>query len=325
MGDYYKEMPWLALPYENRAVKDALSKKFKVQGIPSLVMLDASGSLITDKARGKLDDPDSYPWVPPKFSEVMQDAKIISKDGPVDADDIEGKPLGIYFSAHWCPPCRGFTPKLAEWYNAGLKDKMEILFVSSDRDQKSFDDYFAEQPWKALSFTQRGKKEALSDMFGVSGIPSFVVVDGKGNVITRDGRSKVEKDHTGANFPEGWLPQPINDCNDDPSDLNSEVCFLVLDPTDSSTDAITAVAHKHQASAGSIDEMKYRFFTAPPGDIVGKIRSLIKCDQKDVLVLMDLSAGGKFKVLSGEVSEDFIMSQIAAHESGSISMDVLER
>ena len=29
----------------------------------------------------------------------------------------KGGVIGIYFSAHWCPPCRGFTPKLASVYN----------------------------------------------------------------------------------------------------------------------------------------------------------------------------------------------------------------
>lgn len=323
--EYFKEMPWLALPYENRAAKDALSKKFKVQGIPTLVMLDASGTLITDKARSKLGNPEAYPWAPPTFAEIMKDANIIEKGGAtVNPSEIQGKSLGIYFSAHWCGPCRGFTPKLAEWYSEGLKDKMEIVFVSSDRDQESFDSYFAEQPWKALSFDQRGKKEALNDIFDVEGIPTFVVVDGEGNIITKDGRSQVSKDHTGATFPEGWLPQPINDCNDDPSDLNSEVCFLLLDPTESSTDAITSVAKKHKESVGSVNAMKYRFFTGPDGDVVGRIRELIKCDEKDVLVLMNLSEGGKYKVLSGGISEDFITSQIAAHESGSIEMDSLE-
>ena len=45
----------------------------------------------------------------------------------------ENKLICFYFSAHWCPPCRGFTPKLAEWYKKDLQAKgMEVVFASSD-------------------------------------------------------------------------------------------------------------------------------------------------------------------------------------------------
>merc|ERR1712099_130164 len=89
--------------------------------------------------------------------------------GPEAMAKVGSKAIGIYFSAHWCPPCRGFTPKLAEMYNNGLKDNMEIFFVSSDRDQASFDAYFAEMPWQALPFDKRAEKSLLSDTFSVSG------------------------------------------------------------------------------------------------------------------------------------------------------------
>ena len=39
--------------------------------------------------------------------------------------------IGLYFSAHWCPPCRGFTPQLGKFYDQ-IKDakNFEIIFVS---------------------------------------------------------------------------------------------------------------------------------------------------------------------------------------------------
>merc|ERR1711924_153260 len=54
------------------------------------------------------------------------------------------------------------SPHFAEWYNAGLKDKMEVIFVSSDRDQASFDSYFGEMPWQCLPYANRDPKALLS-------------------------------------------------------------------------------------------------------------------------------------------------------------------
>lgn len=39
-AEYYKEMPWLALPFENAGTKQALNAQFEVSGIPTLVILD---------------------------------------------------------------------------------------------------------------------------------------------------------------------------------------------------------------------------------------------------------------------------------------------
>jgi len=135
-------------------------------------------------------------------------ASLQSKDGSVDtAAALEGKVVGIYFSAHWCPPCRGFTPKLAEFYTTSLKNKgMEIVFISSDRDEDSFNEYFKDMPWLALPYADRDAKAALSKKFKVNGIPSFVILDSNGGTITKDGRSKVMSDPTGEEFP--WTPKP---------------------------------------------------------------------------------------------------------------------
>merc|ERR1712050_664221 len=103
-----------------------------------------------------------------------------------------------------------------------MGEKMEIVFVSSDRDEASFKEYFAEQPWTALPYEKRKEKGELSEAFGVQGIPSFVVLNPDGTLLTTEGRSKVVCDPNGQTLPDGWMPQPFNDVNEDPSPLNEE-------------------------------------------------------------------------------------------------------
>ncbi|KAK7493324.1 hypothetical protein BaRGS_00015450 [Batillaria attramentaria] len=109
---------------------------------------------------------------------------------------------GIYFSAHWCPPCRAFTPKLAECYKK-INDsgkKFEVIFVSSDKDQASFNDYFAEMPWLTVGFGSN-KKDELSSKYSVRGIPTLILVDKNGQTKYTDGRQKVAADPEGASYP----------------------------------------------------------------------------------------------------------------------------
>merc|ERR1712167_162995 len=120
--------------------------------------------------------------------------------------------VALYFSAHWCPPCRGFTPQLGKFYDQ-IKDakNFEIIFVSSDRDASQFKEYYDEQAdWAALPFKDRATKNALSKKFKVRGIPTLVILDGKtGETITLDGRDGVSSEPEaalGAGHPRAAAP-----------------------------------------------------------------------------------------------------------------------
>ncbi|KAJ1634760.1 thioredoxin-like-domain-containing protein [Pavlovales sp. CCMP2436] len=124
------------------------------------------------------------------------------------ADALAGaEVVGLYFSAHWCGPCRQFTPELAAFYKKLVASgkKFEIVFVSSDRDESSFDSYYAEHPWLALPYAARDLKTALSKKFKVQGIPTFVLLDANAKTLTVDGRETIGEDPEG--FP--WAKKDL--------------------------------------------------------------------------------------------------------------------
>jgi len=295
--EYFAEQPWVALPYANRDLKESLSKKFKVKGIPSFVILGSDGKVITKDGREAVsNDPvgEKFPWIPPTPAEKAK--TVIDILGPDVLSKASGKYIGLYFSAHWCPPCRGFTPKLAEMYQGGLKEKMEIVFVSSDKDEDAFKNYFGEMPWLALPYEKRKEKELLSDTFGVQGIPSFVVLNPGGTLLTTDGRAKLTSDPKGENLPNGWLPQPFNDVNEDPSALNEEQCVIMLGSAAGACQAVKDVANEYYVAAGKdIEAMPMRFFSAPDGGVTEQLRKMTGVDD-DKLILLDIPADGAFCV-----------------------------
>jgi len=287
--EYYGGMPWLSLPYSDRATPKELNNKYKVQGIPSVVILGPDGELMTKDGRSALsDDPtgEDMPWKPQTFAEVFAEAKLVGPGGiEKKGNDLLGNTvLGLYFSAHWCPPCRGFTPKLAEWYSSDLKKKgLEVVFISSDRDEAAFKEYAAEQPWLALDFADRKRKKQLSDIFKVEGIPSFVILDKDGSVITAEGREALSNDPKGDNFP--WYPPPVANLKSGPGKINDistliafcETCDAATQQAIQTAMEPLATKLKDAAKSKGEDDPEVAFIIAVEnGEISSQLRSMLQ-------------------------------------------------
>ena len=117
-----------------------------------------------------------------------------SSGSSVSSSTLEGKVVGIYFSAHWCGPCRQFTPVLVDTYKR-LKSQgkpFEIVFVSSDNSEADMYKYMNEagMPWYAVPW-KGSIANNLKSKYGVRGIPTLIVVDQDGKTISTSARSQV--------------------------------------------------------------------------------------------------------------------------------------
>jgi len=295
--EYFAEMPWLALPYGERELKEKLSKKFKVQGIPSVVILNAeTGDVITTDGRSAImSDPKGakFPWIPPTFAEALPDT-FLSGEGTVEKASIAGKTLGLYFSAHWCPPCRGFTPQLAAWYKKmkpELGDKFEIIFCSGDRDEAGMKSYYKEQceaggDWLCLPYAV---KDNLDPLFKVNGIPTFIIVSPEGKVINQNGRSLVP-DGEAKDFP---FAAPLIGDLENPENINEKTAIcLMLEAVDAELQkAILAkmavIAKKYSEG----DEPEFVFYAATKkGNVSAQIRGMCGLEGVDTVAKNETSA-----------------------------------
>ncbi len=121
----------------------------------------------------------------------LRDKLIVCRDGTVSrADDpgLENKKLiALYFSAHWCAPCRKFTPQLVDYYNQvePQHPEFEIIFVSCDRSRFNWETYMRDNkmPWPAIDYDQLSGLGNLRQIGG-SGIPSLVLLDATGHILS---------------------------------------------------------------------------------------------------------------------------------------------
>lgn len=126
-----------------------------------------------------------------KIAKEIQGRLQVLSGGEVRAfdpgDRLEPEYYLIYFSAHWCGPCRRFTPRLVEEYHR-LKhtapDRFELIFVSNDHGAREQEKYVREvgMPWPFVRYRALGAVQSLQQWAG-NGIPCLVLIDREGNLI----------------------------------------------------------------------------------------------------------------------------------------------
>ncbi|KAK7855861.1 probable nucleoredoxin 2 isoform X1 [Quercus suber] len=223
-NNYHELMPWLAIPFSDLETKKALNRKFDIEGIPCLVILQPNNNKDDATLHEGVElvyryGVRAFPFTKERLENLLEEERekherqtltnlitnhdrdyLLGHPSPkqVPVASLVGKTVGLYFSAQWCVPCVKFIPRLISIYQKikqmlvenGDQEDFEIVFVSHDHDQESFDSYFNKMPWLALPFGDPTVKE-LAKHFDVRGIPCLIIIGPDGKTVTKQGRNLI--------------------------------------------------------------------------------------------------------------------------------------
>lgn len=100
----------------------------------------------------------------------------------------------LYFSGAWSPPCQEFTPILRAFYEQVNREEplLEIIYVSNDRFDYEFDDYFGLMPWLAIPFESKALIQEIKTRYEVAWFPHVLLVQAEdGRVLRHQVRDEI--------------------------------------------------------------------------------------------------------------------------------------
>jgi thiol-disulfide isomerase/thioredoxin len=111
-----------------------------------------------------------------------------------DQKSLAGKVVLVDFWATWCGPCVAEIPNVREQYEKYHDKGFEVVGISLDEDRETLEKFVAEQkiPWPILFEKPGGEgwRHPLATFYGISGIPTVILIGRDGNVVTLNARGE---------------------------------------------------------------------------------------------------------------------------------------
>ncbi len=118
---------------------------------------------------------------------------------PFDIAAYKGKVIIVDFWATWCGPCLAELPNLKKIYEKYHSRGLEIVGVDLDNDGDALAKFLKDNdlPWTILHNSEKkaedekpGFTDPNAEQYGITGIPTIILIDRKGKVISLDARGE---------------------------------------------------------------------------------------------------------------------------------------
>ena len=116
---------------------------------------------------------------PPRVGALAPSLQIERYRGDIPTTLADGQPHLLFFWATWCAPCKASLPEVLEF----ARERGVDVVAVTDEDKAQLDGFFASfhEPFPANVALDANRAAFLG--YGVSGTPTFVLVDGAGRIV----------------------------------------------------------------------------------------------------------------------------------------------